>query len=135
MKETELYLPVKKLLEEDGYEIRAEVSGADITAVKGDELLIVEMKISFNLKLLMQAVKRQRMTDNVYIAIPSPTYKKRFSKEMNDREYLMRRLSQGLIYVITETEDTYAVKKFHPKPINMKKILGITSTKTKRLIK
>ena len=135
MKETELYIPVKRLLEEEGYEIRGEVSGADIAAMRGEELLIVEMKTAFNLKLLMQVVKRQRMTDNVYIAIPRPSYKKRFNKDIKDREYLLRRLSLGLIYVAMDSEAPYAAVVFKPGKFDMDKSKAASSRKTAKLLK
>lgn len=131
MKETELYEPVKKLLADEGYEIRGEVAGADIAAVKGDELLLVEMKTSLNMRLLLQAVKRQRLTDKVFIAVPRPQYKKRFSRDIKDREYLLRRLSLGLIYVVTEVEVPYASIVFEPLPFNMK--LSMAKTKKKKV--
>lgn len=135
MKETDLYIPVKELLEADGYNIKAEVFDADIAAIKGDELMIVELKTSLNMKLILQAVKRQRMTDNVYVAVPRPVYKKRFSKDIKEREYLLRRLSLGLIYVSFEAQHPYAVVKFPPAPFNMKISRGKTTKKTERLIK
>lgn len=135
MKETDLYKPVKELLLADGYNIKAEVSDVDIAAIKGDELLIVELKTSLNMKLVLQAVKRQRMTDNVYIAIPRPVYKKRFNKDIRDREYLLRRLSLGLIYVSMEAENPYATVKFSPAPFNMKISRGKTTKKSEKLIK
>ncbi len=135
MKEVELYNPVKTLLESEGYDIRAEVAGVDISAIKDDDLLIVEMKTAFNMKLLMQAVKRQRMSSNVYIAIPRPTNQKRFSKDNKDREYLLRRLSIGLIYIILEVEDPYAVFVFPPGYFNMNISRGRTTKRTQRLIK
>ena len=55
-----------------GYQVQGEVDGCDITAIMGDELVVVELKTSFNLKLLSQAVKRQRVADSVYVAIPKP---------------------------------------------------------------
>lgn len=134
MKEVELYSPVKKLLESEGYNIRAEVTGVDISAIKDEDLLIVEMKTAFNMKLLMQAVKRQRMSQTVYIAIPRPTYKKRFSKDNKDREYLLRRLAIGLIYIVLDVEDPYAVFVFHPKDFNMKLSRGKSTKRTKRLM-
>lgn len=135
MKEVELYNPVKALLESEGYNIRAEVAGVDISAIKDDELLIVEMKTAFNMKLLMQAVKRQRMSENVYIAIPRPTYKKRFSKDNKDRDYLLRRLSIGLIYVVIDIEDPYAVFVFPPGEFNMKISRGKSAKRTQKLMK
>ena len=44
MKETDLYPPVKRFLEAQGYEVKAEVRGCDVTAVRGDEApVIVEL--------------------------------------------------------------------------------------------
>ncbi|HBN82321.1 MAG TPA: hypothetical protein DDZ89_00600, partial [Clostridiales bacterium] len=99
MKETELYKPVKELFEKMGYTVNGEVTDMDVTAVRGDELIVVEMKTGFNVTLLLQAVKRQKITEQVYVAIPRPTYKKRFSQDFKDKEYLIRRLSLGLILV------------------------------------
>ena len=69
-KETDLYLPVKTHLETMGYQVKAEVRDADVVAVREDELLIVELKTGFTLHLLQQAVARQSMTDQVYVAVP-----------------------------------------------------------------
>ena len=51
MKETELYQPVKNHLEKLGFLVRAEVRNCDLTATRGKELLIVELKTRFNLDL------------------------------------------------------------------------------------
>lgn len=135
MKETDLYNPVKELLEAEGYNIKAEVSDVDIAAIKENELLIVELKTSLNLKLILQAVKRQRLTETVYVAIPRPVYKKRFNKDIRDKEYLLKRLSLGLIYVNFESEKPYAAVKFDPAQFNMKISRGKSGRKTKLLIK
>jgi len=135
MKETELYNPVKSLLKTLGYDIKAEVSNADIAAVREGELLIVELKTSFNMKLLMQAVKRQRLTEKVYIAIPRPTYKKRFSKDIKEKEFLLRRLSLGLIYVVMEVEKPYASIVFEPRLFNMKLSIAKTKKRKEKLLK
>ncbi len=68
--ETELYAPVKAHLEAAGYEVKAEVGPADVVGVKGDALVVVELKAGFSLKLLHQAVARQALTDTVYVAVP-----------------------------------------------------------------
>jgi hypothetical protein len=45
LNETDLYVPVKKLLEEQGYTVRAEVDRCDLLAVRGGEPpAIVELK-------------------------------------------------------------------------------------------
>lgn len=71
-KETELYLPIKHHLESLGFTVRAEVRDCDITATKGDLLVIVELKTNFNLDLVLQGLERKRICDDVYLAIPQP---------------------------------------------------------------
>ena len=45
MKETELYLPIKRLLEAQGFEVKSEVKSCDVMAVRGSEApVIVELK-------------------------------------------------------------------------------------------
>lgn len=63
MKETDLYKPVKELFEKMGYTVNGEVKDMDVTAVRGDELVVVELKTAFNITLLQQAVKRQKITE------------------------------------------------------------------------
>lgn len=96
--ETELAPPVKAFLEALDYEVRSEVHDCDLVAVRGDEMLVVELKRSLNLTLVLQGIDRQRVADAVYLAIESPkrwgTRKKR-SQVLN----LCRRLGLGLITV------------------------------------
>jgi len=95
--EEELYIPVKKYFERKGFEIKGEIKNCDIMGVKGDTLLIVELKTSFNLKLLYQALNRQKVTNYVYVAIPRPkNFKKRETKNMRE---LLNKLNIGLIVV------------------------------------
>ena len=48
MYETELYAPVKAFLEAQGYEVKAEIKGCDVVAIRGEEApLIVELKPAF----------------------------------------------------------------------------------------
>ena len=99
MKETELYQPVKDLFEGLGYEVFSEVNDIDVVAVKDGEKIVIELKTSFSMKLILQAVKRQKIYEDVYVAVPFPKFKKRFSKDFKDKEYLLRRLELGLIFV------------------------------------
>jgi len=95
MAETDLYLSVKKLLEAQGYHVKGEVQRCDIVAVRGDESpVIVEMKTGFTIRLLLQGIDRQMLSETVYLAIASP-------KRGNLREplRLCRRLGLGLICV------------------------------------
>ncbi|QGX97875.1 hypothetical protein EI983_06130 [Roseovarius faecimaris] len=69
--ETDLYPPVKAWLEALGYEVKAEVGAADVMACRnGAEPVVVELKTGFSLTLLQQAVARQAVTDQVYVAVP-----------------------------------------------------------------
>ena len=70
IRETDLYTPVKAHLEAAGYEVKAEVGPADVVGVMGAEIVVVELKAGFSLKLLQQAVARQKITDAVYVAVP-----------------------------------------------------------------
>ena len=71
MRETDLYEPLKRFLEQQGYEVKAEIGSADIVAVRGNEPpLIVETKTGFSLSLFHQGTERQAITDLVYIAVP-----------------------------------------------------------------
>lgn len=120
MKETDLYQPVKELLMDLGYTVRGEVKDIDIVALKDEHMIIVELKTSFTLKLILQAVKRQRLSNHVYIAIPRPQFKRAFGKDFNDKKLLLRRLELGLIFVSFDSEVPYAQVVFDPKPFSTK---------------
>lgn len=99
VKETDLYPPIKALLEGQGYTVKGEVGPADVVAVRGDEPpVIVELKKSFALALYHQAVDRLRLSETVYIAVPRGTGKA-FQKALKDNTVLCRRLGLGLITV------------------------------------
>ena len=99
MRETELYQPVKALLEGQGYEVKGEVGAADIVAVRGDEPpVIVELKTAFSLSLFHQAIERLKLTDAVYVAVPHQTGRK-FYSALKANITLCRRLGIGLITV------------------------------------
>lgn len=71
--ETELYAPIKAYLEELGYEVRGEVNHCDVVAIRGDDApVIVELKKSFSIPLLLQAIDRLRMSRTVYVAFELP---------------------------------------------------------------
>ena len=99
LRETDLYAPIKALLESQGYEVKAEVGAADIVAVKdGAPPVIVEMKTGFSLALFHQAVERLKLTDTVYVAVPE--WKGRTGwKAFRQNLTLCRRLGLGAITV------------------------------------
>lgn len=99
MRETTLYQPIKRFLERQGYEVKAEVGSADVVAVRGDEPpVVVELKTGFSLSLFHQATDRQAMTDVVYIAVPA-SKGRAFSRALRRNLTLCRRLGLGLITV------------------------------------
>jgi hypothetical protein len=92
--ESELYAPVKTLLEAQGYEVKAEVNGCDVVAVRGEEApLVVELKRAFGLGLVLQGVDRLAMTDAVYLAVGA------WPPRMDDVRRLLQRVGLGLIVV------------------------------------
>lgn len=103
-RETDLYAPVKALLESQGFEVKAEVAGADIMAVRGEEPpVIVELKTSFSLTLVHQAIERLKVTDLVYVAVPE--WKGRTGwKAFRANRTLCRRLGLGLMTIAPELD-------------------------------
>ena len=60
MRERSLYPPVKSFLEAQGYEVKGEVNGCDLVAIRGEEApVIVELKTTFSLSLVFQGIARQ----------------------------------------------------------------------------
>ena len=98
MKEADLYPPLKAFLEAQGYEVKAEIGACDIMAQRaGDPPLVVEMKLGFNLSLVLQGVARQALFDTVYLAVAAP--KKGWPARYKDIVALCRRLGLGLLVV------------------------------------
>lgn len=99
--ETELYEPIKNYFQKYGFEVKAEVKNCDLTAVKEDILLIVELKRNFNLKLIYQALERKSVTPFVYVAIPRPKSFK--DKNVKMMIKLLKEINIGLITVGIES--------------------------------
>lgn len=86
-----------------GYDVKGEVGAADLVAVprgapEGTEPIIVELKTGFTLSLFHQAINRQSMSDQVYVAVPRKTGKAALAS-MRRNKMLCRRLRLGLITV------------------------------------
>ncbi|WP_420410985.1 DUF2161 domain-containing phosphodiesterase [Roseibium sp.] len=117
--ETELYQPVKAFLENQGYEVKAEVGAADVVACRGDEdPVIVELKTGFTLSLFHQAIERQAITDAVYVAIARGKGK-RFQSALKSNIKLARRLGLGMITV--RLSDGFVEVHLDPGPYAPKK--------------
>ena len=94
LKETDLYDPVRKHLEHLGFTVNGEVLHCDVTAIKDDLLVVVELKKNLNLEVILQAVQRQKAADLVYIAV----FKKGrelLTKRWKNICHLLRRLELG----------------------------------------
>jgi hypothetical protein len=116
--ETTLYQPVKTFLEATGYEVKGEVGGCDLVGLSpGDPpvLVICELKMSFNLELILQAVDRAAMAEEVWIAARISA--KGRGREA-DRRYrdLCRRLGIGMLGVSDRGEVSVIVSSISPMP-------------------
>ena len=118
MLETDLFEPIRSYLERHGYAVNAEVKDCDVTATKGDELVIVELKKGANMQLLIQATDRLRITDSVYVAIPSV---KGNSKHWRGIKRVLRSLELGLMTVTVGPLGSRVTKLFDPLPYKRKK--------------
>ena len=109
MEEKDLYLPVKKLFTTLGFDVHGEVKTVDVVAMRDDLVVAIELKKDLNLHLIAQGAYRQRLTDHVYIAVPTPTQRVLKGMAYKDKVYLLRRLGVGLIFV-TFTKKTAKAK-------------------------
>jgi len=117
-RETDLYEPVRDYLIQNGYTVRSEVINCDMTAVKDDDLIVIELKRSANIELLIQATERQRITDSVYVAIPTP---KTRGSRWRGIQRVLRMLEVGLMVVSFKTKVPKVKVVFDPLPYARKK--------------
>jgi len=101
MQETSLYAPVKLFLESLDFSVKGEVGGCDVVGVRGGEppvVVICELKLQFNLELVLQGVDRAAACDEVWLAARMSTGGK--GRE-HDRRFraLCRKLGFGLLGV------------------------------------
>jgi hypothetical protein len=98
MKESDLYLPLKRYLESQNYEVKGEVQNCDVMAMRGQEdPVVIELKLSINLTVVLQSVDRLSLTPKVYIGIPEQCIAlKRRRKQILK---LLRMLGLGLITI------------------------------------
>lgn len=95
--EKDLFNPIKKYFEADGYICDGEVNDIDLYMQKDDKAIAVELKQTFDFKALQQAALRQKICDTVYIGIFKPRDLR--SHSFTDKIYLLKRLGIGLIVV------------------------------------
>ncbi|OJX46435.1 DUF2161 family putative PD-(D/E)XK-type phosphodiesterase [Devosia sp. 66-22] len=116
--ETSLYQPIKTFIEAAGYAVKGEIGGCDLVGLSpGDPPVVVvcELKLSFNLELILQAVDRAAIADEVWIAARvSATGRGREA----DKRYrnLCRRLGIGMLGVSDRGEVSVLVSAISPMP-------------------
>lgn len=96
--EKDLYAPVKRLFEGEGFTVKGEVKNCDLVAERDGELVICELKLKFNLKLVYQLLERQTASPIVYAAVVTP------KRGINDILRLVKAIDCGLIFVSETTE-------------------------------
>ncbi|RUV41659.1 MULTISPECIES: DUF2161 family putative PD-(D/E)XK-type phosphodiesterase [unclassified Mesorhizobium] len=101
MQETSLYAPVKRFLESLDFTVKGEVGGCDIVGLREGEppvVVICELKLQFNLELVLQGVDRAAACDEVWLAARMSA---RGKGREHDRRFraLCRRLGFGLLAV------------------------------------
>jgi hypothetical protein len=98
MKESDLYLPLKRFLESQHYEVKGEVHDCDVLAVRDNEApVVVELKLSLNLDVILQAVQRLSLTPKVYIGIPEQC--RILKRRRRHILKLLRMLGLGLVVI------------------------------------
>jgi len=99
--ETNLYLPVKRFLERLGFQVKGEIGCCDLVALSADcppIVIIGELKLAFNLELVLQGVDRAGACDEVWLAVRSAANGR--GREHDSRVHkLCRRLGFGLLVV------------------------------------
>ena len=98
MQEIDLYPAVKHFLTQQGYEVKGEVQHCDVIAVRGDEpVVVVELKLSINMTVVLQAVDRLQISDTVYIGVPKGIGV--LKKQRKQIVKLLRMLGLGLMVI------------------------------------
>jgi hypothetical protein len=101
MTESDLYAPLKRMLEGQGFVVKGEVLECDVLAVRGDESpVVVELKRTLNLDVVLQAVARLSLTPKVYIGVPRRSYALR--RRGRHVIKLLRMLGLGLVLIDAE---------------------------------
>src|SRR5215468_4659886 len=104
--ETTLYQPVKRFLESLGFEVKGEICGCDLVALRGDDppvVVIGELKLGFNLELVLQAVDRTAACDEIWLAV-------RMARRGRERDPRVRKLCRLLGFGLLGVSSTGRVE-------------------------
>ncbi|WFS04507.1 DUF2161 domain-containing phosphodiesterase [Rhizobium tumorigenes] len=116
--EKTLYLPVKAFLENAGYRVKGEIGGCDVVGLSDDDpdiVVICELKLTFNLELVLQAVDRASVCDEVWIAARISAKGKGRESDSRYRD-LCRRLGFGMLGVSDAGVVSVIVQSVTPMP-------------------
>ena len=116
--ETSLYLPVKRFLEGLGFTVKGEIGGCDVVALRGDDpplVVIGELKLTFNLELVLQGVDRAAAGDEIWLAARLSARGKGRESDARFRN-LCRRLGFGLLGISAGGEVHILVSPAAPAP-------------------
>lgn len=116
--ETALYLPIKSFLEAAGYAVKGEIGGCDLVGLTNGEppvVVICELKMTFNLELVLQAVDRAAASDEVWIAARVSAKGKGREGDRRFRD-LCRRLGFGMLTVSDSDVVDIVVNPVAPMP-------------------
>jgi hypothetical protein len=116
--ETSLYGPVKRFLEGFGYTVKGEIGRCDLVGLRDDDpsvVVIGELKLSFNLELILQGVDRMSLGDEIWLAAPLSARGKGRESDPRYRN-LCRCLGFGLLGVSTAGHVELLVSPVAPTP-------------------
>ncbi|URZ14927.1 DUF2161 family putative PD-(D/E)XK-type phosphodiesterase [Clostridium felsineum] len=133
IREEKLSKPIEDFFISEGYVVRSEVEDCDVTAIKEDVLIVIELKKNLTVRLLSQAVKRQKTADLVYIAVLKPK-KIKMNSNLRDMYHLIRRLELGLIWVSFRGDKGIIEIAIEPESFDRKKSIGKNKKKREKII-
>lgn len=116
--ETTLYEPVKRFLETLGYSVKGEIGACDLVGLRADEppvVVIGELKLTFNLDLVLQGVDRLSIGDEVWLAARLSARGKGRESDARFRN-LCRRLGLGMLGVAADGTVEVLVSPTAPLP-------------------
>lgn len=118
MLETSLYSPVKGFLEGLGFVVKGEIGGCDLVALSDHSppiVVICELKLKFNLELVLQGVDRMAVSDEVWLAACMSARGKGRESDTRFRN-LCRRLGFGLLGILPSGEVQILITPAAPAP-------------------
>jgi hypothetical protein len=116
--ETSLYLPVKAFLEKAGYVVKGEIGSCDVVGLSDADppvVVVCELKLTFNLELILQAVDRAAISDEVWIAARVSARGRGREADKRYRD-LCRRMGIGMLGVADSGEVSVIVSAVSPMP-------------------